>query len=254
MNSEAASYFPGTLGNDREIATRETRQPESSRAMPSPEGVQRQTEVTAQSENETLAAGDVSLVASLPDETLLDRLRAGDREALAILFRRFARLVRTVACRILRDESEADDLLQEVFLFIFRKAALFDASQGSARSWIVQVTYHRAIDRRRYLISRHFYTSLELGDPAIRRAELGAEIAFYERSMEGVLGKEKLKKIDECLSEDQRKTIQLYFFEGYTLEEIAGRIGQSLGNVRNHYYRGLERMRQIVFSAKLRAK
>jgi RNA polymerase sigma-70 factor (ECF subfamily) len=72
--------------------------------------------------------------------------------------------------------------------------------------------------------------------------------------MEGLLGKAKLRKIDESLSEDQRKTIQLYFFEGYTLEEIAGRIGQSLGNVRNHYYRGLDRMRQIVFAAKLQAK
>ena len=255
MNSEAASYFPDTLGNDREIGSREIREPESSLPMASLEGVERQTQITVQSENRPLAAaGELSLIASVPDETLLDCLRAGDREALGVLFRRFARLVRTVACRILRDESEADDLLQDVFLFIFRKAALFDASQGSARSWIVQVTYHRAIDRRRYLISRHFYTSLEFGDSAIGSVELGTEIAFYEQSMEGTLGPATLKKIDESLSEDQRRTIQLHFFEGYTLDEVAGQIGQSLGNARNHYYRGLERMRQIVFAAKLRAK
>jgi RNA polymerase sigma-70 factor, ECF subfamily len=255
MNSEAASYFPGTLGTDREIASQEIRELERSLPMASAEGVERQTQIAVQSDNHTLpAGGELSLIASVPDETLLDRLRAGDREALGVLFRRFARLVRTVACRILRDESEADDLLQEIFLFIFRKAALFDASQGSARSWIVQVTYHRAIDRRRYLISRHFYTNLEFGDSAIGSVELGTEIAFYDQSMEGLLGKAMLKKIDESLSGDQRKTIQLYFFEGYTLEEIAGCIGQSLGNVRNHYYRGLDRMRQIVFAAKLRAK
>lgn len=254
MNSGAASYFPDTLGNDREIGIRENRDTEYPLAIPGPNGEQHQTQTTVQSENHTLSAGDFNPGASIPDETLLNHLHAGDREALAVLFRRFARVVRTVAWRILRDESEADDLLQEVFLFIFRKAALFDASRGSARSWIVQVTYHRAIDRRRYLISRRFYSSLDFGDSAIGSTELGAEIAFYEQSMEGTFGTAMLKKIDESLSEDQRRTIQLHFFEGYTLEEIAGRTGQSIGNVRNHYYRGLDRMRQIVFAAKLQAK
>ncbi len=205
-------------------------------------------------DDRTAVAEAVDSVASPSDELLLEQVRCGEKEALGILFRRYARLVRAVAYRILRDASEADDLLQEVFLFIFRRSALFDATRGHARSWIVQVTYARAIDRRRYLVSRHFYTNLELKDPAICRAEPSAEIAFYEQTMEGILGKEMLKKIDNSLSEDQRRTIQLYFFEGYTLEEIAGRIGQSLGNVRNHHYRGLERMRQIIFAAKLRAK
>jgi RNA polymerase sigma-70 factor, ECF subfamily len=162
--------------------------------------------------------------------------------------------VKAVAYRILRDTSESEDLLQEVFLYIFRKPALFDGTRGSVRSWIVQVTYHRAIDRRRYLISRHFYAALDLQNPGVETRMLDTEIAFYEQSMEGTLGTSMLKRIDESLSEDQRRTIQLHFFEGYTLEEIAGRTGQSIGNVRNHYYRGLDRMRQIVFAAKLQAK
>ena len=94
-----------------------------------------------------------ALDAGSSDEFLFERLRDGDHGALALLFRRYARMVRGVAYRILRDAAEADDLLQEVFLFLFRKWALFDASRGSARSWIVQVTYHRAIDRRRHLLS-----------------------------------------------------------------------------------------------------
>ena len=90
------------------------------------------------------------------------RICDGSREALAILFRRYARLVRTVAMRILRDDSEADDLLQDVFLFVHRNCSIFDSSRAAVRSWIVQMTYHRAIDRRRYLDSRHFYTRLDL--------------------------------------------------------------------------------------------
>ena len=189
----------------------------------------------------------------LSDEFLLEQLREGDHGALALLFRRYARLVRTVAYRILRDAAEAKDLLQEVFLFIFRKWALFDASRGSARSWIVQVTYHRAIDRRRHLASRHFYANAELDELLTIDGPI-ADNAFYERSIEGSLGTEMLSRIAEELSIDQRKTIQLYFFEGYTFEEIAGLTKQMVGNVRNHYYRGLEKIRKLVFAPELRDK
>lgn len=189
---------------------------------------------------------------SLSDELALQQFREGDKEALGILFRRYARMVRAVAFRILRDASEADDLLQEVFLFIFRKWELFDAARGSARSWIIQVTYHRAIDRRRHLSSRRFYAAVDLDDPAA--AALGTEIAFYERSLEGTLGKAMVQGIEESLSPDQRETLRLHFFEGYTIEEIAQKMGQTPGNVRNHYYRALEKMRKLIFSPKLPPK
>jgi RNA polymerase sigma-70 factor (ECF subfamily) len=203
---------------------------------------------------ETGLSGRSAGLPKVSDEVLFEQLREGDREALAILFRRYARLVRGVAYRILLNASEADDLVQEVFLFIFRKSGLFNHELGSARSWIVQVTHHRAVDRRRYLSSRHFYKSVELENEITGANGFRQEIAFYEQSIEGVLGKEILKKIDNALSEDQRRTINLHFFEGYTLDEIAGLLGQTIGNVRNHYYRGLEKMRQQIFRAKLRVK
>lgn len=184
------------------------------------------------------------------DEQLLELIRDGNKEALALLFRRFARNVRNVACRILRSEAEADDLVQEVFLFIFRKAALYKVSGGAARSWIFQVTYHRAFDRRRYLNSRHFYDSQELLDTSFRLADTREELPFHEQSMEGILGKPLMARFNRRLSPKQRQTIQLYFFEGYALTEIAQLTGRSLGNVRQHYYRGLEKMRQYVFPEK----
>lgn len=194
------------------------------------------------------------LTTDVSDEFLLEQLRHANQDALALLFRRYARVVRSVAHRIVRDGAEADDLLQEVFLFIFRKSVLFDPARGSARSWIVQVTYHRAIDRRRHLASRRFYSRSELDEDIHAVDEPLTEASFYEKSVEGSLGIETLKRIEEELSLDQQRTIQLYFFEGYTLEEIATATGQTVGNVRNHYYRGLERIRKVVFAGALRGK
>jgi RNA polymerase sigma-70 factor (ECF subfamily) len=116
-----------------------------------------------EAEPSTLAKNP-SILPPVSDEALMDRVSFRTGEALSTLFRRYARLVRALAYKILGDDSDADDTVQEVFLFIHRKSTLFDSAKSSARSWIVQVTYHRAIDRRRYLQSRHFYTQVDLED------------------------------------------------------------------------------------------
>jgi RNA polymerase sigma-70 factor (ECF subfamily) len=196
----------------------------------------------------------VTRISEISDELLLKQICDGAKEALSILFRRHARSVRNVAYRVLRNEAEADDLVQEVFLFIFRKASLFDIAAGAARSWIFRVAYHRAFDRRRYLNSRHFYSSRELEDTAFRLADAREEPLFYELSMEGIFGKELTAKFNDRLSAEQRETIQLFFFEGYALNEIAELTGRSLVNVRNHYYRGLERLRKFLPPEKMRLR
>ena len=102
------------------------------------------------------------------DEALMAQICEGGREALAVLFRRYAGLVRGVAYRVLRDASEADDLLQDVFVLIHRLCKTFDGSRSPAKFWILQMAYRRAISRRRYLTSRHFYTRLDLDDSGKR--------------------------------------------------------------------------------------
>jgi RNA polymerase sigma-70 factor (ECF subfamily) len=116
------------------------------------------------------------------------------------------------------------------------------------------VTYHRAFERRRYLNSRHFYTSQDLDDTAFRLADLREELPFHERSVEGILGKPLMARFTSRLTPEQQETIRLYFFEGYALKEIAQLTGRSLVNVRSHYYRGLERMRKFVLPEKMRSK
>jgi RNA polymerase sigma-70 factor, ECF subfamily len=188
------------------------------------------------------------------DEFLLKQIHEGGKEALALLFRRYAGSVRNVASRILRNEAEADDLLQEVFIHIFHKAALFDATKGAARSWIFHVTYHRAFDRRRYLNSRHFYTSQELEEGSFCATGPMKEMEFHQLSLEGVFGKALTERFIRRLSHEQLETIRLYFFEGHSLREIAELTGRPLANVRGHYYRGLERLRKFVLPEHLRSK
>ena len=185
------------------------------------------------------------------DETLISRVSEGNNDALGSLFRRYALLVRTVSFRILADPSEADDLLQDLFLFINRRAASFDPTKCSARSWIVQMTYHRAIDRRRELQSRHFYSNVALveGVEVMDKRAKGQNGAL---ALKEVVGNTTIEGLFDALTDDQRNTLSLHFYEGYTFAEIAEKLGQSVGNVRHHYYRGLERLREQVFKDKLR--
>jgi RNA polymerase sigma-70 factor, ECF subfamily len=182
--------------------------------------------------------------AVVSDESLLNQICTGDREALAVLFERYGRLTRSVAVRILRDAAEAEDLVQDLFLFIQRKCGIFDSSKSTARSWIVQMAYHRALDRRRYLKARQYYTKASFNESDMH--PVGMPTAASEYSAEAVFGRNGLEKILNSLSFDQRETLRLHFFEGYTLAEVGEKLGQPLGNIRHHYYRGLDKLRKAM--------
>ncbi len=187
--------------------------------------------------------------AATSDEALMARVCEGDREAIALLFHRHARIVRAVAYRVLRDASEADDLVQDIFLVIHRLCRTFDSSKGSAQFWILQMAYRRAISRRRYLNSRQFYTRVELDDQAIPAVECRS--GEFDAANSKMLAGLDLQKVFASLSEDQQQTLRLHFIEGYTLDEIAKMLGQTKGNVRHHSFRGLERLRKLIFASKL---
>ncbi len=180
------------------------------------------------------------------------RICQGSSEALAAVFRRYARIVRGVAYRVLRDGSEADDLLQDIFLLIHRLCRTFDSSRGSARHWILQMTHRRAISRRRYLTSRHFYNRLDLDETAgWLQNPMTRTLRHADSIGEALEKKETLQSWFEQLSPNQRETLRLFFFEGYTFEEIATRLGQTTVNARQYYYRGLDRLRKQIFAGKL---
>jgi len=178
-------------------------------------------------------------------EWLIASVRAGDRDALSYLFRQFAGPIWSIGRRILRNDAEADDLVQDVFLYIHRKAGLFDGSKSSARSWIFQIAYTQAFLRRRRLKSGGLWASgivdsrNEIESPTISGAD-------YDQTAEGLFGRLGWRRMLESLTEEQRETLTLHFFEGLTFAEIAERLGQSYANVRNHHYRGLEKLRRYL--------
>jgi RNA polymerase sigma-70 factor (ECF subfamily) len=177
------------------------------------------------------------------DEALVALVSAGEESALAALFRRYATLVRAVGQRMLRDSGEADDLVQEVFLYIHRRSNLFDRSKGSARSWIFQVVYTQALIRRRQLKSHGFYAS-PITDKSFENSSCGTKGTHYDNTAEGFFGRNGWRNVWDSLTEWQRETLRLHFYEGCTFTEIAQKLGQSYVNIRHHYYRGLEKLRK----------
>ena len=177
-------------------------------------------------------------------DSLIARMGGGDREALSELFRHFAPAIRNVGRRILRDGAESDDLVQDVFLYIHRKWDLFDSSKSNARSWIFQIAYTQAFLRRRQLKARGFYASS--APSRSLEAVLQTSPWDYDHTVEGLFGRNAWKEILESLTEDQRETLRLHFFEGYSFAEIAEKLGQSFANIRNHHYRGLEKLRKYL--------
>jgi RNA polymerase sigma-70 factor, ECF subfamily len=170
-------------------------------------------------------------------------LRQGHSSALSVLFDRHYRLVFSIALRILRDHGEAEDLLQEVFLEIYRNVDQFDPSKGSAKTWILQYAYHRSLNRQRYLNLRNFYggkTTADLEEwelPRSSSAWNGLTYHDWSRVIEKGL---------EALSEKERTTLDLVYFQGFLLREIAEQLDEALPNVRNYYYRGLKKLRDFL--------
>jgi RNA polymerase sigma-70 factor (ECF subfamily) len=181
----------------------------------------------------------------LNDEELMARLQAGENDALAVLFDRHHRLVLSIAFKIVRDVGEAEDVMQTVFFDIFRTVAQFDPSKGTTKVWLLQYAYHRAINRKQHLQVRNFYTQTDV-DEAVpflfdRVPSLG--------KLTQVELKHLLKQSLATLTPAQKLVIELASHEGFSMQEISDKTGESLVNVRHHYYRGLKKLRSVVLDA-----
>ena len=176
----------------------------------------------------------------LSDETVMAHLQAGHADALAILFDRYHRLILSIAMKILRDVGEAEDLMQSVFLEIYKCAAQFDAAKGTTKVWILQYAYHRGMNRRQHLNVRNFYKNSDIAD-AQNDLLVGEMFSFPDQET-----KRLVKEALGTLNDAQSCVLRLAYFEGLSLKEIADRTGENVGNVRHHYYRGLSRLRAVI--------
>jgi RNA polymerase sigma-70 factor, ECF subfamily len=174
------------------------------------------------------------------DSLLMARIQAGDEEALGLLLERYAGIVLGIGLKILRDREEAEELVQDVFFQVYSKCRLYDCNRGTPRAWLLQTAYHRAFDRREYLQVRRFYDSKSVEELAeVMRASCDVELQARLNQ-----GEEILRRAFDELTERQRQTLTLFFFEGYTLREISEELKESLPNVRHHYYRGLKHLKE----------
>jgi len=184
----------------------------------------------------------------LSDEDLMSRVKSGDQAAFAFLMRRHARVVLAVGRRVLRDQGAAEELVQDVFFLVYKRCQLFDPQRGSLRAWVVQIAYNEAYRSRQRLSLRHVYEDQTI-DHCLDAMEATASPAYQA---EVAQSENLLRHAFRNLSKKQKQTMELFFFEGYTLREISEQLGESLGNVRHHYYRGLRELKGIIEANHLR--
>ncbi len=179
---------------------------------------------------------------------LIQRAAAQDREAFSQLYDRFSSLVFTLAMRMLRVESDAEDLLQEVFIQVWRQAANYSQERGRPEAWIINIARSRAIDKLR-AIRRRDKSFVLTDDPAAAESPDNVESAVGESeaklAMNGALAN---------LPEAQRRVLELAYFSGLSQTEIAEHLAEPLGTVKTRMRAGIQRLRVCLEIRRLDGK
>jgi RNA polymerase sigma-70 factor (ECF subfamily) len=176
------------------------------------------------------------------DEELAGAMKDGNADALAVIFKRHSALVFAITRRILGNDAEAEDAVQQVFLDVFRAIGQFDPEKGSLKTWLLMFAYHRTFNRRRALrASRYFDTdSLDERGPELLCPD--ERTPKYSNAERRILVEQALRS----LSPRQRRTIELVYFGGLTADEVSARTGETVRVVRHNLYRGLEKLRTLL--------
>lgn len=178
----------------------------------------------------------------LSDEALVEHLQSGDTDALTVLFERHASRLFSIARRILRNDAEAEDAVQTIFLDVFRSIRRFDPEKGKFKTWLFMFGYQRIFNCRRSQSATRFFDTDpidELLPGLLCEPERPAALSLSETTI-------LIEQVLSQLTFRQRRTIELVYFEGLTAEEISFRTGESVRVVRHNLYRGLEKLRRAV--------
>ena len=177
------------------------------------------------------------------DRDCLRRLAAGDRDAAALLYDRHARALYSLVLRILEDEGDAEDVVQEVFTQAWRQASRYDPSRGVVAAWLLMMARTRAIDRLRARRARTGFQAIE--DERVM-AELPASTRDTATAM---VDAEQARRVQQALGELpllQKLAIELAYYEGLTQREIAERLEEPLGTVKTRIRLGLLKLREAL--------
>ena len=169
----------------------------------------------------------------LSDAMLVSAIRSGDEQAMAQLYDRYSPIIYSVALRVLGDTGAAEDVLQDVFMQLWRNPGAFDSSRGSLGAWLAVITRNRSIDTLRK-----------------RRPESDMEdvVLSVEPDMAGDADRtrvrERVRAALEGMPDAQRKALELAYYEGLTHSEIAAKTGEPLGTIKTRIRAGLMTLRK----------
>jgi RNA polymerase sigma-70 factor, ECF subfamily len=168
-----------------------------------------------------------------PDAVLVSAIRLGDEQAMAQLYERYSSIVYSVALRVLGDTGAAEDVLQEVFMQLWRRPDVFDGSRGSLPGWLAVITRNRAIDSLRKRRPETDITEVVVSiEPDLIR---GAE---WSRAVD------KIRSALGSMPPSQRSALEMAFFQGLSHNEIAEKTGEPLGTIKTRIRAGLVVLRK----------
>jgi len=174
------------------------------------------------------------------DEELAEQLQSGNSDALTVLFNRYSGLLFGIAKRILRDDADAEDAVQQIFLDVYRSIQQFDREKGNFKTWLLMFAYHRTFNRRRSQTSQRLFDTCSLEDG------IAHDDHSYQGSRASPENNVLIDQFLKSLQPRQRRTIELIYYEGLTAEEVSTHTGESVRVVRHNLYRGLDKMRKLL--------
>ena len=174
---------------------------------------------------------------------LLARITKRERAAFEQLYTRYSNILYATAMKFLKEDADAQDVVQDVFIQIWDKAKLYDPAKGKPLTWALTMTRNRSIDRIRAIQRR-----TRLRDD-FEKETVADESAGIREALSGVDASERTQILRDAvgrLSPEQRKVIDLAFFGGLTQSEIADRLGEPLGTVKARARRGLMKLKELL--------
>jgi len=181
-------------------------------------------------------------LAHLSDEALVALVARSDETALAELYDRFGRVAYGLARRILRDDSLAEDAVQEAFLAAWRSAARFVPERAKASTWLLTLVHRRAVD----LVRREERRRAESLAEDLESAGGATDEAVWLR-----FERERVQDALKRLPDQQREALELAYYGGFTQSELADRLGQPVGTIKSRMFTGLSRLRDLLAEPEL---
>jgi RNA polymerase sigma-70 factor, ECF subfamily len=176
------------------------------------------------------------------DEQIMSALAQRDLSALEEFYERYSRVAYSLAYRIVGDRGTAEDVVQDAFLSVWRQAATYRSERGKARTWLMSIVHHRSIDRLRSGASA---TNTIPYDELPEKSDEAQVPSIWQQAWNNVRG-DVVRRALERLPAEQRKSIELAYFSGYSQSEIAALMGVPLGTVKGRMRIGLQKLRSML--------